>query len=518
MPGAQTEQLVDQRPWWETRWFVALLILLAAVPLLYPRVPPLVDLPGHMGRFRVELGLGSSPSLQRFYDYHWALIGNLGLDLLIIPVSALFGLELGTKLLVMATPMLTVAGFLWVAREVHHRLPPTVLLALPFAYGHPFMFGFANFSFSMALALLSFGLWLRLARLERTRLRAALFVPISLVVFISHTFGWGTLGLLCFSAEAVRQHDRGRPWWRAALRAVQHASVLAAPLLLLLLWRQEAQGSGRTIDWFDWKAKGFYLLMALRDRWYWIDMLSLAPPIAIFVFALKSRTLTLSRNLIFSALVLSTIFVLLPRIIFGSAFADMRLVPYLFAVALLSIRFRESTDMRTAKWLTAIGLCFLLVRTGVNTASLAIGSKESERELAAIDLIPNGARVLFLAGRPCQELWTLPRKSQLGAMLIVRKDALVNSEWRMPGAQLMSVRNKAQLGWFSNDPSQQVRPNGCGDREHWPIDRTLAAVPRDQFDFAWMVDVPPFDPKLIRGWQPLYRDGDSALFRITPAA
>ena len=38
------------RPWWETRWFVAAMVILAAVPLLYPPIPPLVDLLGHMGR------------------------------------------------------------------------------------------------------------------------------------------------------------------------------------------------------------------------------------------------------------------------------------------------------------------------------------------------------------------------------------------------------------------------------------------------------------------------------------
>lgn len=506
------------RPWWETRWFVSAMILLAAVPLLYPPVPPLVDLPGHIGRFRVELGLSQSPFLQRYYDYHWALIGNLGLDLLIIPFGKLFGVELGTKILVMATPMLTVAGFLWVAREVHHRLPPTVLFALPFAYGHPFMFGFANFSFSMALAFLGFGLWLRLGRLGKTRLRAALFVPISLIVFISHTFGWGTLGLLCFSAEAVRQHDLGHSWWKSGLKAAQHASVLAAPLLLLALWRHEAQGSGGTADWFDWHTKGSYLLMALRDRWYWIDRGSLMVPIAAFVFALVLPQLALSRNLAFSALVLSAIFVCLPRIIFGSAFADMRLVPYLFAVLVMAVRFRGDTDLKVGQVLAVLGLAFVLFRTTVNTVSLAMASRETQRELAAVSDLPVGSRVLFLAGGPCKEIWPLPRKSQLGALLIARKDALVNSEWRMPGAQLLSVRNADKLGWFSNDPSQQVRSDRCGNREHWAIDRSLASFPRDQFDYAWMVDVPPFSPQLIAGWQQLYRDGDSALYRIRPGA
>ena len=95
-------------------------------------------------------------------------IGNLGVDLLMMALAPLIGLEPAVKLIVLAIPPLTVAGFLWVAREVHGRVPPTAYFAIPFAYGHPFMFGFVNFALSMAFAFLAFGLWLRLGRLGRT--------------------------------------------------------------------------------------------------------------------------------------------------------------------------------------------------------------------------------------------------------------------------------------------------------------------------------------------------------------
>ena len=57
-----------------------------------------------MGRYRVELDLDHSPWLQRYYDYHWAAIGNLGVDLLVIPLGKLFGLEPAVKLIVLADP------------------------------------------------------------------------------------------------------------------------------------------------------------------------------------------------------------------------------------------------------------------------------------------------------------------------------------------------------------------------------------------------------------------------------
>src|SRR5215212_467031 len=228
-----------QGGWWNSRPWLIAFVLISAIPLLYPPIPPLVDLFGHMGRYRVELDIGRSPWLSQYYGFHWALIGNLGVDLLVMPLGRLLGLEPAVKLIVLTIPPLTVAGFLWVAREVHGRVSPTALFALPFVYGFPFLFGFVNFALSVALAFLAFGLWLRLGRLGRTRLRGLVFVPISLVVFFAHTYGWGLLGLMCFSAEAVRLHDGGRPWLRAGFDAALRAAVMALPLVVMLAWRSE---------------------------------------------------------------------------------------------------------------------------------------------------------------------------------------------------------------------------------------------------------------------------------------
>jgi hypothetical protein len=381
---------VGTRPWWESRLCLILVVLATMIPLLYPPIPPLVDLFGHMGRYRVELDLGHSPFLQQYYDYHWAAIGNLGVDLLVIPLGELFGLETAVKLIVLAIPPLTAIGFLWVAREVHGRVPPTAFFALPFIYGFPFLFGFVNFALSVALAFIAFGLWLRLGRLERTVLREWLFVPISLIVFFCHTYGWGLLGLMCFSADAVRLHDRGRSWWRAGIEAALRTSVMALPILVMLIWRSETHG-GQTVDWFDWKIKWRWIYAALRDRWKWFDIGSLIVAALAFGYAIVSRKLTLSRNLAFSAIVLAVSFAIIPRIVFGSAYADMRLVPYLMAVALLAIRFRDVPDRRTAQVLAVVALLFFATRTVANTISLGMAGADQKADLHAIDSMPQGA-------------------------------------------------------------------------------------------------------------------------------
>ena len=500
--------------WWEQRWVLVLVTMLVAVPLLYPPIPPLVDLFGHMGRYRVELDIGHSPWLSLYYGYHWAAIGNLGVDLLVMPLGRLIGLEPAVKLIVLTIPPLTAIGFLWVAREVHGRIQPTAFFALPFIYGFPFLFGFVNFALSVALAFLAFGLWLRLGRLERTRLRGWLFVPISLVVFFTHTYGWGLLGLMCFSADAVRLHDRGRSWWRAGIEAALHCSVMALPILIMLIWRSETHG-GITSSWFEWELKWRWVYSVLRDRWEVYDIGSLIVAGLVFVYAVVSRRLTLSRNLAFSAIVLGCSFVLLPRIVFGSAYADMRLVPYLMAVALLAIRFRGEPRGRTAGVLAALGLCFLVLRIGGTTASLAIAANDQQAKLEALNFVPRGARVITLTGMPCRNYWPLLRNSHIGAMVVVRREGFSNDQWLMDGVNLLDLKYRA-AGYFAADPSQLVRPRGCRDLLHRTIDESLTLLPRRDFDYLWLVDVPPFDPALVADIRPVWRGRGSILYRLHP--
>ena len=508
------ERAETARPWWEGRWFLALVVLATMVPLLYPPIPPLVDLLGHMGHYRVELDANHSPWLQRYYGFRWAPIGNLGVDLLIIPLGKLLGLELGVKLIVLAIPPLTAAAMLWVAREVHGQVPPTVLFALPFIYGFPFLMGFVNFALSMALAFLALGLWLRLGRQGQTVLRRWLFVPISLGLFFCHIYGWGVLGLMCFSAEAARLQDRGRSWWRAGLGAASQVAAMALPLLIVLIWRTATHGA-KNIGWFDWEMKWRWTYATLRDRWGVFDMASLGYVTMFFVYAVLNPKLTLSRSLVFSLIALTALFVSLPNMVFGSAYADMRLVPYIFATCLLAIRLREGDDRRTGQLLAVLGLLFFAGRIIANTASLAIAANEQRAELAALDAIPRGARVASFYGLAHPEPWSLPRNSHLGALVIARREGFSNDQWMYAGHNLL-VLKFGEAGTFAADPSEVVRPSGKDAVGYRTIDEALAEVPRDSFNYIWLIDVQPVDKGLVAGLQPVWRGRKSVLYRIRP--
>ena len=508
--------------WWQTRWFVAAMALLAAVPLLWPTVPPLVDLAGHMGRYRVQLEYADQPWLAQWYQFEWQMIGNLGIDLLIEPLAPIFGLELAVKLIVIAIPVLTVTGLLWIAREVQGRIPATALFALPLAYSYPFQFGFVNFALSMALALNLFALWLRMGRLGAVRLRMVLFVPLSCLLWLAHTFGWGVLGVLAFSAELIRQHDirraRGARGLKGWVESAFHAGIgcipLALPMVLMVLWRSGEHVTGQTGDWFNWRWKINWVTMALRDRWMAFDLASVTVLFLVLLKGVRDERVEYSRNLVLSAAFLAVVYVLLPRIVFGSAYADMRLAPYVLAIALIALRPRRGLSFRGASTLAIVGLLFFVVRIGATTVSYVMYSNDYDRVLTALDHVPPRARLLTFVGRQyCADVWPSSRLEHVAGLALERKLAYANDQWSMAGGQLLTVRY-APAKRFAHDPSEIVTQRRCRGQWWRPIETALKLLPRDAFDYVWLVHPPRYDEALTRGMTPIWRSGRDVLYRI----
>lgn len=500
------------RAFWEHPVFLGLLLFAVAIPLLGPPVPPLTDLPGHMGRYHVQLNLAHSPELRQYYGFDWAVIGNLGVDLLIVPMARLFGLELGTKLIVLAIPVLTAAGFLLVAREVHGRIPPTALFALPLTYSYPFQFGFVNFALSVALCFLALALWIRLGRNGRFRLRALLFVPIGCLIWLCHIYGWGMLGVLAFGAEAAAQRDRGRGWFMALLRGALGTYPLLPPVLLMLTWRS-GDVEGVTADWFNWEFKGLWLIGILHERWATWDkavalFLMLLPLWFLLRFRPRFATALLIPFLIFAAL-----FVLLPRILLGSAYADMRLAPFAVAVGILGIAPQGTWLGRHGRALAAVALLLFAARTAVTTTVFSDISDSWKRQLAAIEHIDHGKRVLVLISLPCFREWRSDRMEHIGSLAVVRRSSFVNGQWAMAGAQLMTIRYRNGQP-FVGDPSQMLRPRQCYTMRD---QLNLALQEHDAFDYLWLANMPPGKWPSHPQWQRLWSGPTTILYRSLTA-
>ncbi|WP_380877561.1 hypothetical protein ACFB49_13350 [Sphingomonas sp. DBB INV C78] len=492
----------SNREWWSSRTALFIFMVAAALPLLWPSLPPLSDLPGHMGRYKVALDIDRSPFLSHYFDYHWALVGNLGVDLLVVPLSRVFGLELAVKLITIAIPPLTVAGMLFTAREIHGRVPPTALFALPLAYAYPFQFGFLNFTLAIALMFLGVGLWLRLGRLGKLRLRAILFVPISFILFIAHSVAWGMFGLIIAAIEIMTARKAGQRWPQAVWRGGVACLPLAPPVLLMADWWFN-RSEGGTGQFWRWTVKLYHLISVLRNTSRGFDTLSAFILYALVLLGLRRAGLRMDPRLGFAALILFIAFLLMPGIVMSAAYADMRLAAYMLAVAVLALA-PQSEDPKWRRRIALAGLLFFAVRLGVQTWTYWKLDRGYQPQLAAVEHIPMGSRVFAMVNVECLDAWGMSRMEHLGQMAIVRREAFVNGQWPMPGGRLLTVTYEAAKG-FALDPTQMRRPKRCLQSDSITLEHVVAKLPRAAFDYLWLIDFPvadqPRDPGLVPVWQ-----------------
>ncbi len=491
---------------------IALLSLIATIPLWVPGFPPLPDVPGHMGRYAVQLGLASDPILAQWFTFRWAPIGNLGVDLLIELLGPVLGIELALKLIVIGIVALITSGFLRAALKAQGRIGPAALFALPLAYGQPFQFGFINYCLSIGLALHAFVLWMRLGAQGRIRFRALIFVPVSIIVWTAHIGGWGALGLLALASEVVRQRALAKGYVRSWGEAGIGCLPLALPLMLTLLMHDQASGAA-TAHWFEWNTKFQWMAMMLADKWQSYDIFCAGILAFVIVAAAILSDLKFNPVLGLAALLLFGAMIVIPRVLLGSAYADMRLAGLSVGLALLAINLRDDASRLVGRALLLGGLAFFVIRTAGTTASFISYDKTMRAELVALDYVPRHSRIVALVGRHCYAEWQLERRSHLPSMAIVRRHALTNDQFILPGAQLIGVRHREGLP-FVSDPSQMVTADNCTGSD-WPtFSRTLARIPRGAFDYLWVIGAPEQSDPDLRDFVPVWRNQQSTLYRI----
>lgn len=474
------------RDWWQTRWFFAAAVLLAALPLVWPAVGPLTDLPGHIGRYRVMLDGGTGP-LARWYVFHWRATGNLGVDLIVAALAPWLGLEPTVKLVAMAIPALTVAGILTLSRTVHGRASPFAIFAMPLAYGQPFGMGFLNFALSIALALFALALWLRMAG---NRWRGVVFLPVALAIWFCHIFGWAVLSLAIASIElaASRRPIRAAiAWW-----------PFAAPLPLMLA----TAGGGGMSGGYSVGGKLLAVYAALRDTWMIWDLAAVAVVLAAIVYGLRRGRI--DGRVGTAALALGIALIALPSWLLGSAYADSRIAPIALMMALIAV---APATRRQATAIALIGTTLFFARIVGTTASYAIAARSQAAALQALDHVPTGARIAVLVRPGCESFWPNARFDHLGGLATARRRAFVNDQFQGNAAALLDVRYPA-AGAFQRDPSQFLDCDGDA------LDRTLATLPRRAFDLVWVLDLDTPPPARIAGMARIWASGRHALYRL----
>jgi hypothetical protein len=431
------------------------LAALSAMPFIVAKTPQLTDYPSHLARYYIMIDGGHNPFLARYYAFHWQLTGNLGADLLIWPLAKLFGLEAGGRILGLIIPPLTGLGIVAVEWTLRRRIGVGAMLAFAFIWSPAMGMGFYNFCLSLALALLAFALWVRL---DGHRRRWMAFVPIGLAIWLCHASGWGVLGVLAFGYEWHKRKD---------LWAAIATWPLALPIVPMVIEGSVRGGLsyGARVGLF----KFAIWLQAMRDQSFDLDVGSLILVLLILLAAAITRRI--DGRLGWAALILLVLTIAMPRHFGGGDYADYRLIAVALMVGCMAI------DWSAPRWLVWLAPALFLVRLNLTCANWEVHAREARQMLKALDYLPEGARVASAVVVEARG-WPLNPFEHLGSYATIRRDALVNSHFAIPGVHMLRVK---EGGPGFVDPSHRV--------VHWPGQKIYLAhfKPAQQADYLWYI-------------------------------
>ncbi len=487
------------------RWW-PVLVLLSIIPLLYPAVPPLTDLPAHMSRFMVQMDGGRTPGIARWYSFQWNLISNLGTDLLAWAIEPVLGLEPAMKAIVILIVALQSAGYLLLARAAHGRVTAMALFALPLAYGAPLEHGFLNFALATALATLALALWISPRMAARPGLRYGVFSLIACMIWVSHLAGWAVLCVTVGCCELAARYERTQRFWVALAGGFAASSCLLVPQLLSLMW-PNAPEHLPSVGFFRMAEKLYFLFNVLMDRWAMFDTAAALGLTVLIALTWRSPSFALHKGLALAAIVLFGLFWLLPGWVFGSYFADMRLLPSVFALAILAVR--PKLEGRRLTWLAIAGLAFFGVRLAGTTVSMALWDRQFRQDLAVLDSLPRGSQLVSFNALPCRTFVQQGhvRDMHFPSFALTRRHAFANDQFALSGGQLMTIHNPAAVP-FDRDPSSIEIGEPCMGTI--PLLVSAANVP-EAVPYLWILWQTP--ERMVPGWRPVARSGGSVLYR-----
>lgn len=326
------------------------------------------------------------------------------------------------------------------------------------------------------------------------------------MLWVAHAMGWGVLVLLVAGYEIWRLwRSRGVTFPQACIGAL----IVLPPVLLTLYWQDTREGVA-----FDYHSD-----LLTRKIMNWIVILrgdtriaDVGLPLAlgtVLALCLWRGLLSVDGRAASGAALLTLACILMPTTVFGSWGADERLAPIAIMVAVLSLRWTGSAH--GAVLLTSVSAALFVVRTGSITHRWFVQDRAYTSHLRALDFVPRGSRVhAIVLQDTCRSSWTSSAYIHLSDLAIVRRDALVNSQWFQPGAPLLRVTYPTDLR-FKYDPSQFVAGFTCSGFDPGPLHVRLAQLSPDNWDFVWILQTRGTQD-LWPGREPLFIDGNSELY------
>jgi len=413
------------------------LIFAATVPILTNRLAPLADYVNHLARMRIIADIGRDPDLDRLYTVLWAPIPNLIMDALVPPLARLVGVyEAGHAFLVLIMILLA-TGPAIVQKALFGRVSPWCLAAAPFLYNHMFLTGLVNYFFGMGIAMWGLAAWIR-AREAPSRYRLPALTALSLFLFLCHLFAFGMFGMGVLSFELWRATEDGRFRPRVFLRSclVTGPAFLAA--LPLLAAGPTIGLSGENYWAVGGKVDGLEAIFTTYGDL--VDVPIAVVFITMVIWTARRGLLVAHPAMWYLASIGAAAYLAMPRMLFGSWYADHRLPIGLFFLVMGFVRL-DVPDKRARAVLVSVMIGLALTRFVDVQAEWTHLVEVSDDLRNATSFIDRGGTVLVAhADQPAGTPAEMEALSHAPCLAIIERSAAVSTVFTVRGKQILGVK------------------------------------------------------------------------------
>lgn len=463
--------------------------------------PPLVDWPNHMARHYLEALALSGQMLPPGYAIEYAVMPNLGSDLIVPYLVMAFGHITASKTFLILSIAIYFAGpalFVLQQGSASRASLAAACLLLPWLMAGTFFWGFINYYSGVGLAFLAAANHARIAKKDRVPLwqltvQAALLV----LLYLWHLTSIGIFLVLagCHALSSLSvSTDRLKSFRRQILLAASAIPALVVMISVMLTPQLNALSGGLV-----WSAPlrkltliGAYFVAYMPL----IDMATLALWCLAIVLMFKFKN-PAPRALTFpalSALAFLVLYVILPVEVGTTSGADIRMLPPLLICGVAALATLPLSR------LAPIGLSLILIASVVRTTSIAFAWSHMEHDARALstyfrNVAPNARILVLTLDRATKQNF----QSHLMGWAVPQNGAYVSNLFSYAGQQTLSLLGpKTDAILIPTDAGHSV---------------DIAAV-RANFDYVWVFNPASGAVALPSDWKPVLGEGAGKLFKV----
>jgi hypothetical protein len=404
--------------------FTLLMLLsgLALLPLGLVDIPPLVDYLNHIARDYVLAHFDESNIFPRFYRPQWAFLPNLAMDAAIVPLAKFVSIDLAGKLFLAAVFLLTIGGVFALSFVLHGRIEWPAYLVFFFLYHRLILWGYLNFSFGIALALLGFACWLLLQHKSWT-LRLVVFTLFAITLLLSHLFAFAVY-LLFIGGYQLGQTVKN--WRVKSLRQQLNDWSLIllhviVPVLIFIALSPTAEKSG-SIRFGSFLQKLTSAFHVVNNYYRPLDYATFAVLVGTIGLGLWKRWLTLAEPVLWPLIIGGLLQLGMPETLFGSQTADSRLPIALWMLLAAGLKLNPER-FSFAKPVFLALLALAAARLGVVAVEWRRANPVYEEYLAAFEKIEPGAKLLSVVPLPRNPSFHHPPLNFIASRAVIGKSA-----------------------------------------------------------------------------------------------